>query len=362
MSHKPKGVWSLLPGQAKEMWKGLTAHPSEEHSREAAELRKAKILPAEIRDELKRVWIVRVRKRIATAIERARKEDQKHRLARAISLCRHAAGRTTEYRFQYVKKRTMQLVVIFVSGRKAVVKVPRASRVDVLLATVAKQCQNMCSTRFVTASGKELQRNRLLSDYNLQSGSLLIESPDLRGGMHNGGGTGDGAGAGFTGVGAGVGAGSAHAGQQDDNNYSFQAALMASLQQPETASTQPPIAVKQAGSKREYEGEGNVHDSKRRGVAADGEVLFNRTYVHNRSLGFICAGVGGHGTVNPTTSTAEAGIYTSRESPVLFPPCFVSHTDTHTHTHRQRANYRRRYPAFCGKRIQHSIEGAECYC
>ena len=168
----------------------------------------------------------------------------------------------------------MQLVVIFVSGRKAVVKVPRASRVDVLLATVAKQCQNRCSTRFVTASGKELQRNRLLSDYNLQSGSMLIESPDLRGGMHNGrGGTGDGAGAGFTGVGAGVGAGSAHAGQQDDNNYSFQAALMASLQQPETASTQPPIAVKQAGSKREYEGEGNVHeqDSKRRGVAADGE-------------------------------------------------------------------------------------------
>ena len=182
MSHKPKGVWSLLPGQAKEMWKGLTAHPSEEHSREAAELRKAKILPAEIRDELNRVWIVRVRKRIATAIERARTEDQKqkriataierartedqkHKLARAISLCRHAAGRTTtEYRFQYVKKRTMQLVVIFVSGRKAVVKVPRASRVDVLLATVAKQCQNMCSTRFVTASGKELQRNRLLSD------------------------------------------------------------------------------------------------------------------------------------------------------------------------------------------------------
>ena len=54
--------------------------------------------------------------------------------------------------------------------------------------------------------------------------------------------------------------------------------------------------------------------------------------MHNRSLGFICAGVGGHGTVNPTTSTAEAGIYTSRESPVLFPPCFVSHTDTHTHT------------------------------
>ena len=155
--------------------------------------------------------IVRERKRIATVMERARrKEDQKHRLARAISLCRHAAGRTTEYRFQYVKKRTMQLVVIFVSGRKAVVKVPRASRVDVLLATVAKQCQNMCSTRFVTASGKELQRNRLLSDYNLQSESLLIESPDLRGGMHNGGGgTGDGAGAGFTGVGAGVGAGSA---------------------------------------------------------------------------------------------------------------------------------------------------------
>ena len=140
MSHKPKGVWSLLPGQAKEMWKGLTAHPSEEHSREAAELRKAKILPAEIRDELKSVWIVGARKRIATAIERARTEDQKHRLARAISLCRHAAGRTTEYRFQYVKKRTMQLVVIFVSGRKAVVKVPRASGVDVLLATVAKQC------------------------------------------------------------------------------------------------------------------------------------------------------------------------------------------------------------------------------
>ena len=84
--------------------------------------------------------------------------------------------------------------------------------------------------------------------------------------MHNGGGTGDGAG-------AGAGAGSAHAGQQDDNNYSFQAALMASLQQPETASTQPPIAVKQAGSKRKYEGKGNVHeqDSKRRGVAADGE-------------------------------------------------------------------------------------------
>ena len=192
--HKLKGVWSLLPGQAKEMWKGLTAlrrairtcgaQPSEEHSREAAELRKrkAKILPAEIRDELNRVWIARVRKRIATVIERARAEDQKHRLARAISLCRHAAGRTTEYRFQYVKKRTIQLVVIFVSGRKAVVKVPRASRVDVLLATVAKQCQNMCSTRFVTASGKELQRNRLLSDYNLQSGSLLIESPDLRGG------------------------------------------------------------------------------------------------------------------------------------------------------------------------------------
>ena len=151
-------------------------------------------------------------------------------------------------------------------------KVPRASRVDVLVATVAKQCQHRCSTRFVTASGKELQRNRLLSDYNLQSGSMLIESPDLRGGMHNGGGTGDGAGAGFTDVGAGVGAGSAHAGQQDDKNYAFQAALMASLQQPETASTQPPIAVKQ-GSKREYEGEGNVHkqDSKRRGVAADGE-------------------------------------------------------------------------------------------
>ena len=165
--------------------------------------------------------------------------------------------------------RTMQLVVIFVSGRKAAVKVARNTSVDVLLATVAKQCQNRCSTRFVTASGKELQRNRLLSDYNLQSGSLLIESPDLRGGMHNGGGgTGDGAGAGFT----GVGAGSAHAGQQDDKNYAFQAALMASLQQPETASTQPPIAVKQ-GSKREYEGEGNAHeqDSKRRGVAADGE-------------------------------------------------------------------------------------------
>ena len=279
MSHKPKAVWSLLPGQAKATWKGLTAHPSEEHSREAAELRKSKILPAEIRDELKRVWIVRARKRIAIVmerverVERARKEDQKHRLARAISLCRHAAGCTTEYRFQYVKKRTMQLVVIFVSGHKAVVKVPRASRVDVLLATVAKQCQNMCSTRFVTASGKELQRNRLLSDYDFQSGSMLFESPDLRGGMHNGrGGTGAGAGAGFTGVGAGVGAGSAHDGQQDDKNYSFQAALMASLQQPETASTQPPIAVKN-GSKREYEGEGNAHeqDSKRRGVAADGE-------------------------------------------------------------------------------------------
>ena len=88
---------------------------------------------------------------------------------------------------------------------------------------------------------------------------MLIESPDLRGGMHNGGGTGDGAGAGFTGMDAGVGAGSAHAGQQDDKNYAFQAALMASLQQPETASTQPPIAVKQ-GSKREYEGEGNAHE------------------------------------------------------------------------------------------------------
>merc|ERR1712137_654550 len=118
--------------------------------------------------------------------------------------------------------RTMQLVVIFVSGRKAVVKVPRNTKVDVLLATVAKQCQNRCSTRFVTAAGKELQQKRLLSDYHLQSGSLLIESPDLRGGMHKSGDTGDGAGAGFTGVGAGVGAGSdtgipvsAH-GQQDD--------------------------------------------------------------------------------------------------------------------------------------------------
>ena len=70
-----------------------------------------------------------------------------------------------------------------------------------------------------------------------------------------------------------VGAGSAHAGQQDDNSSAFQAALMASLQQPETASTQPPVAVKQS-SKREYEGEGNnahEQDSKRRGVAADGE-------------------------------------------------------------------------------------------
>ena len=167
-------VNSLLPDPAKKIGQAVTALGGSTRTRgarEAEELRKAKILPAEIRDELKRVWIVRVRKRIATAIERARTEDQKHKLARAISLCRHAAGRTTEYRFQYVKKRTMQLVVIFVSGRKAVVKVPRASRVDVLLATVAKQCQHRCSTRrFVTASGKELQRNRLLSDYNLQSG------------------------------------------------------------------------------------------------------------------------------------------------------------------------------------------------
>ena len=175
----------------------------------------------------------------------------------------------------------MQLLVVFVNGRKAVVKVPRAASVDMLLAQVTKKFSSR-SQRFVTAAGKELQRKRLLSDYHLQSGSLLIESPDLRGGMHKSGDTGDGAGAGFTGVGAGVDAGSAHAGQQDDNNYSFQAALMASLQQPETVSTQPPIAVKQAGSKHEYEGEGNVHDSKRRGVAADGEVLFNRTYVHNR--------------------------------------------------------------------------------
>ena len=76
MSHKPKGVWSLLPGQAKEMWKGLTAHPSEEHSREAAELRKAKILPAEFRDKLIRMAMEHAKKRIAVA--NARKEELKN--------------------------------------------------------------------------------------------------------------------------------------------------------------------------------------------------------------------------------------------------------------------------------------------
>ena len=75
MSHKLNGVWSLLPGQAKEMWKGLMALGRA--IREAAALRKAKILPPEMRDELTRMAIEHAKKRIATVVASARKQELK---------------------------------------------------------------------------------------------------------------------------------------------------------------------------------------------------------------------------------------------------------------------------------------------
>ena len=86
MPHKLNGVWSLLPGQAKEMWKGLTTLGRA--IREAAALRKAKILRPEMRDELTRMAIEHAKKRIATVVASVRKEELKKRIAIAVASAR----------------------------------------------------------------------------------------------------------------------------------------------------------------------------------------------------------------------------------------------------------------------------------